>query len=181
VSFIGQSLRRVRAGHARSLWESAPLQGPETLTVTSAAFAPGGQIPAEAHRGEGAGANQSPPLAWSEVPSGTRQVLLVIDDTDVPLWRPLVHTVALLPAQTTSLAEGALTPEGGFAAFVPGTFGRVGYHGPRPIVGHGVHHYGFAVYALSVTVDHVTSVKELLAAVDGRVLARGRIIGTDQR
>ena len=181
MSFIGKSLRRVRAGHARSLWESSALQGPETLTVTSAAFAPGGQIPPEAHRGEGAGANQSPPLAWSDVPGGTRQLVLVIDDTDVPLRRPLVHTIAVLPPDVTSLAENALTPDSAVATFVPGAFGRVGYHGPRPIVGHGVHHYGFAVYALSVAVGHVTSVQELLAAADGTVLARGRIIGTDQR
>lgn len=57
--------------------------------------------------------------------------------------------------------------------FVPASFGRLGYHGPRPIHGHGVHHYGFSVYALSSPVERAAGVKELLAAA-GRAGARAR-------
>jgi Raf kinase inhibitor-like YbhB/YbcL family protein len=54
---------------------------PMTLSLTSAAFAEGGEIPT---RYTCEGQDVSPPLAWSEPPFGTKGLALVVDDPDAP-------------------------------------------------------------------------------------------------
>ena len=51
------------------------------LEIRSAAFQPGGEIPAR-HTCEGE--DLSPPLAWSGVPAGAKGLALVVDDPDAP-------------------------------------------------------------------------------------------------
>jgi phosphatidylethanolamine-binding protein (PEBP) family uncharacterized protein len=59
---------------------------------------------------------------------------------------------------------------------------KSGYSGPRPIPGHGAHHYRFHVLALDRPIpDDATSVKAVLAAAAGHVLARGTLTGTYER
>jgi phosphatidylethanolamine-binding protein (PEBP) family uncharacterized protein len=54
--------------------------------------------------------------------------------------------------------------------------------GPRPIPGHGPHHYRFHVFALDRAIpDGVTTAKALLAGMAGHVLARGALTGTYER
>lgn len=178
-SWLGARLRRRRAGEERSTWRLPTLQAPETITVTSDSFAPGGTIP-ERHRGPGAGDNLSPALAWSGLPEGTAQLLLIIEDTDVPLPRPIIHTVALIDPGATGLGAGEL------AATTPGvrpltaSFGRTGYAGPRPLAGHGPHHYGFQLFALDTALE-VPNAHAAFTAAAGHVLARGRLVGVDER
>jgi phosphatidylethanolamine-binding protein (PEBP) family uncharacterized protein len=57
-----------------------------------------------------------------------------------------------------------------------------GYSGPRPIPGHGAHRYRFHVLALGRRVpEDATSVKAVLAAASGHVMARGTLTGTYER
>ena len=51
------------------------------LMLATPAFAPGGQIPAEYTCD---GADTSPALAWSGVPSGSKSLVVVIEDPDAP-------------------------------------------------------------------------------------------------
>ena len=54
--------------------------------------------------------------------------------------------------------------------------------GPRPIPGHGPHHYRFLVLALDQPVpDRVADHAALLPAIAGHVLARGVLTGTYER
>ena len=54
--------------------------------------------------------------------------------------------------------------------------------GPRPIPGHGPHHYRFHVLALDEPIpDHVSTAKALLKQIAGHVLARGMLTGTYER
>jgi phosphatidylethanolamine-binding protein (PEBP) family uncharacterized protein len=54
--------------------------------------------------------------------------------------------------------------------------------GPRPIRGHGPHHYRFLVFALDQRVpDDVADHGALLSAIAGHVLARGVLTGTYAR
>ena len=81
---------------------------PMSLTLTSLAFAEGGEIPAR-HTCEGE--DLSPPLAWSASPAGTKSLALVVDDTNAPDPRALrttwVHWVLYnLPPGAGSLPEG---------------------------------------------------------------------------
>jgi Raf kinase inhibitor-like YbhB/YbcL family protein len=73
------------------------------LEVSSPAFEPGGPIPAK-HAGEGQ--DVSPPLEWSELPEGTKEVALICDDSDAPTHRPFVHWVAYkIPADRMGLPQ----------------------------------------------------------------------------
>jgi phosphatidylethanolamine-binding protein (PEBP) family uncharacterized protein len=179
VPLVGKLLRRFRAGEHRS-----PLAGPEyagvaTIDITSSAFTDGGRIP-QKHAGKGVGDNVSPPLQWSGVPAPTKQIALVIDDIDVPGPKPLMHTIALIDADSRGLGEGELTPSTAGLRFVK-AFGDT-YVGPAPIRGHGPHHYRFLLFALDEPMPgEVADHKAFLAAIAGHVIARGTLTGTYER
>ena len=119
-------------------WPAAALPRPESITVTSSAFADGDAMPASC-AGKGVGDNTSPPLRWDGLPPETRQVVLIIDDVDVPLPRPLLHTVAVIDPTVDSVAAGSLQPGAAGMRFIRADLGHRGYAGPRPIPGHGPH------------------------------------------
>jgi phosphatidylethanolamine-binding protein (PEBP) family uncharacterized protein len=78
--------------------------------------------------------------------------------------------------------QGALVPGTAGLRFLPGTLRGVGYSGPRPIPGHGPHHYRFLVFALDTAVpEAVTTAGGLLAAMAGHVVAAGTLTGTYER
>jgi Raf kinase inhibitor-like YbhB/YbcL family protein len=154
---------------------------PESITVTSSAFTDGGPMP-PASAGKGVGDNTSPPLRWDGSPPGTRQLVLVMDDVDVPLPRPLLHTIAVLEPTLDGVAAGSLRPGSDGMRFIRADLGDRGYAGPRPIPGHGPHRYRFHVFAVDQPIpETVTSAKRLLAAMSGHVLARGVLTGTYER
>ncbi|MGO9511745.1 MAG: YbhB/YbcL family Raf kinase inhibitor-like protein [Mycobacterium sp.] len=178
---LGQVLRRVRAGAQRGPLAGNAFDAPESITVSSAAFDDGAAMP-RSSAGKGVGANTSPPLRWTGLPPGTRQVVLIIDDVDVPLPRPLLHTVAVIDPAVDQVAAGALQPGTAGIRFIRADLGHRGYAGPRPIPGHGPHHYRFHVFAIDRPIpDSVTKAKELLAAMSGHILARGTLTGTYER
>jgi hypothetical protein len=178
---IGKLLRNVRAGEHRSPFAGSDFAAPDDITVTSTAFGDGGAMPTTS-AGKGVGDNSSPQLSWAGLPSQTRQVVLIIDDIDVPLPRPLLHTVAVIEPGVHSVDTGALQPEAAGIRFIPGGLGRRGYAGPRPIPGHGPHRYRFLVFALDEPVEEsVTKAKALLKQMSGHVLARGMLAGTYER
>jgi phosphatidylethanolamine-binding protein (PEBP) family uncharacterized protein len=173
ASIIGRALRRTRAGTRHSTWSAPEFAAPETLVLTSPDFVDGRPIPA-AHAGGGG----SPGLRWDQPPAGTVQLLLVIEDVDVPFPRPLTHTVALIPRGRRRLAPGGLRADDPEVRFLRTVLGR-GYHGPAPIPGHGSHHYGFLLHALDEAVpDDVRSLCGVRSWIGGHVLARGRLTGT---
>jgi phosphatidylethanolamine-binding protein (PEBP) family uncharacterized protein len=178
---IGRLLRNVRAGEHRSPLAGAGFAAPYDITVTSAAFTDGAAMPVSS-AGKGVGDNASPQLRWTGLPPATRQVVLIIDDVDVPLPRPLLHTVAVIEPSVQDVDTGALQPGTAGMRFIPGGLGNRGYAGPRPIPGHGPHHYRFHVLALDEPIpDHVTTAKALLKQMAGHVIARGVLTGTYER
>lgn len=184
---LGKLLRNKRADESLMAWRRPNLAGPESLPVTSDAFADGEPIP-RPHAGKRVGgADLSPGLTWPAVPAGTAEILVVAEDIDAPLRQPIVHAVALVDAAATTLAEGALAAPGPGVRVLRSFVGR-GYRGPAPIPGHGPHRYVFQVFALGFPVRAATgapleSVKPgvLLGGVTGPVLARGKLTGTYER
>ena len=177
MALLGKLLRRIRAGEERSAL--ARYAAPATINVTSTAFADGAEIPTR-HAGKGVGADVSPPLLWSGAPVETKQLVLVIDDVDVPLPKPLIHTMVLIEPGLDGIGEGELRPGRAGLRFVKAFAAR--YAGPRPIKGHGPHRYRFQMFALDRRVpDDVTKTDALLAAMAGHVLARGGLSGTYER
>lgn len=147
------------------------------ISVTSSAFEPGGRIPKK-HTGEGP--DVSPPLGWSGIPDGTKEIALVCDDPDAPRAEPWVHWVVYkIPARSEGLAEGSAgeTLEG------KNDFGETGYGGPMPPPGHGVHHYHFKIYALDteLELDVGATKAQLLEAMKDHILAEGELVGTYER
>jgi Raf kinase inhibitor-like YbhB/YbcL family protein len=181
MALLGKLLRGFRAGAQRSPLSGGDFDAPESITITSAAFADGAAMPSSS-AGKGVGEDTSPPLRWDGVPPETRQTVLIIDDVDVPLPRPLLHTVAVIDATVDSVAAGSLQPGTPGIWFIRADLGHRGYAGPRPIPGHGPHRYRFHVFAIDTPIpDDIATAKALLAAMAGHVLARGTLTGTYER
>ncbi|MEZ0092302.1 YbhB/YbcL family Raf kinase inhibitor-like protein [Streptacidiphilus sp. EB129] len=189
MTLLGRLLTNRRAGETHTAWNLPNLHGPELLTLTSRDFGDGGTMPL-AHCAKHVGGDDlSPHLAWTPPPSGTAQLLLVVEDIDVPMTKPAVHCLALVDPASGHLAPGALNarrPAPGVQV-LRSTIGR-GYHGPAPIKGHGPHRYTFQVFALSTPVHGAPGTtpdrarpRTLLPAVTAPVLARGRLTGVFER
>jgi phosphatidylethanolamine-binding protein (PEBP) family uncharacterized protein len=179
MPLLGKLLRRFRAGEARSPLGGTKYAAASTIALTSTAFTDGGAIP-QKHAGKGIGDNVSPALQWTGVPAAAKQLVLIMDDVDVPMPKPLMHTIAVIQPGLGGLAEGELRP-GATGVRLIKAFGDT-YVGPRPIPGHGPHHYRFLVFALDQPVpDGVADRAALLSAIAGHVLARGVLTGTYER
>lgn len=157
------------------------------LSLSSSVLGAGQPIPKK-YTGEGE--DVSPPLAWSEAPAGTKEFALICDDPDAPRPEPWVHWVLYrLPAGTTNLPEGMprsaelAVPAGARQGTNSWPKDNVGYRGPLPPPGHGVHHYHFKVYALdtSLSLPPGADKQAVLTAMKGHVLAQGELIGTYER
>lgn len=158
------------------------------IEVTSSAFAQGQPIPVK-HTGEGE--DLSPPLSWSSLPEGTKELALICDDPDAPTAEPWIHWVIYkIPATATGLPEGLPKvvrlkhPEGALQGKNSWPTGQtVGYRGPMPPPGHGPHHYHFKLYALEakLVVESGLTKKQLLEEMHGLVLGEGQLIGTYER
>ena len=162
-------------------------KGAKIMKIKSAAFSEGGLIPSR-HSGEGE--DVSPALSWSSVPEGTKELALICDDPDAPTPTAWVHWVIYkIPADSKGLAEGIqrqeklTNPAGALQGTNSWTSDNIGYRGPMPPPGHGLHHYYFKLYALDteLAVEPGLNKDALLAAMKGRVLAEAQLIGTYQR
>jgi phosphatidylethanolamine-binding protein (PEBP) family uncharacterized protein len=184
VGLMGTLLKNRRAGEAQLAWNLPGLAGPDTLILSSTAFGEGEAIP-QTHAGKRAGgANLSPDLAWSGVPSGTARLLLVVEDTDSPTSRPFVHCVALIDPALSGVGAGDLVAPGKRPEVQVLKSGMgTGYRGPEPIKGHGPHNYVFQLFALASDLPAELSEARPSAvlAAAGPVLARARLSGTYER
>ncbi len=181
MALVGRLLRGVRAGAQRSPLAGSAFDAPDSIIVTSTAFEDGGAMP-RASAGKGVGDNASPPLRWDGVPPGARQLVLIIDDVDVPLPRPLLLTIAVLDPTVDGVTPGSLRPGSAGMRFIRADLGHRGYAGPRPIPGHGPHRYRYQVFALDEPIpETVVTAKAVLGAMSGHVLARGALTGTYER
>jgi hypothetical protein len=185
MSLLGRLLNNRRAGEAHVAWNRPNLHGPELLTLTSRSFGDGEAIPLEHCAKHIGGDDRSPHLAWTALPPGTAQLLLVVEDIDVPLGKPAVHCAALIDPACGHLEPGALAARqpGAGVRVLRSTIGR-GYHGPAPIKGHGPHHYTFQMFALENPLggnpDRARP-RAVLSAVTSPVLGRGRLTGVYER
>lgn len=183
MRFIGRLLRTVHAGDAHLAWQHPQLQSEASLSLTSSAFADGAAMSAPQAAAATGGENRSPPLAWSGVPATALQLALIVEDPDAPLPRPVVHAViAGIDPQLDGLAEDALRAPSTLKlgkAFL----GRIGYSGPAPVPGHGPHRYLFQLFALDrrLSLPAAPTRAQLVAAMAGHVVARGRLVGCYER
>jgi hypothetical protein len=155
------------------------------MELLSASFAHGGSIPVR-HTCDGA--NTSPPLSWSGVPSGTESLALIVDDPDAPdpaapkrIW---VHWLLYnIPPAVSELAEGgegSQVPAGAREGLNDSD--ELGYDGPCPPIGR--HRYFHSLYALDAVLPELGPAarrRDLEAALKGHILATAQVMGTYQR
>ena len=79
----------------------------DTITVSSTAFEHHGTVPLAY---SAYGDNTVPSITWSDLPEGTQQLALVMDDPIAPTPQPFVHWVAYnIPADAEGLWIANLT------------------------------------------------------------------------
>ena len=200
------------------------------MQLTSESFSDGQPIPAEFAFGRpdpdnhvALSDNRNPQLAWRDLPAGTRSLVLLCHDPDVPS-RPddvnqadrevpadlpridFYHWVLVDLAPQPARIEAGEFSAGVSAGGKPGPAGPrgtrqginnyrewfqgdpdmggdyYGYDGPCPPWNDSVvHHYVFTLYALDLEtcgVEGAFTGPEVLAAIDGHVLAQARLTGT---
>ncbi|GAB2566151.1 YbhB/YbcL family Raf kinase inhibitor-like protein [Nocardia heshunensis] len=179
---IGVLLRNRRAGHHTLAWARPELQAPENFTLTSPAFDHGAPIPAK-HRGRVFGANISPALAWTRPPVGTVDLVLIVEDPDVPFGTAAIHALALgVDPALEGLPENALANPSPIQGLRhgKGPLGRRGWAGPMPVPSHGPHAYVFQLFALDRRCELAAgaTLDQVVTALAGHVIGRARLDGT---
>jgi Raf kinase inhibitor-like YbhB/YbcL family protein len=164
------------------------------MKLTSTRFPPGSTIPVEF---TGVDQDISPPLAWSEIPAGTKSMAIVCDDPDAPSRArprpegPWVHWVLYnIPADETQIAAAVprvaepSQPMGARQGVNDFADDNIGYRGPMPPKGSGPHRYFFKIYALDQKIDlpaKEANKNSLLAAMQGHILEQAELMATFER
>jgi Raf kinase inhibitor-like YbhB/YbcL family protein len=128
--------------------------------------------------------NRSPPLVWTPIRDAAAYAIIV-EDPDAPRGLPFVHWLIWnIPGEATSLPEG-LPPHPSLGLIGGAVQGKndnatIGYFGPRPPVGHGVHRYHFQIFALAAPLSFApyTPLETIVSALKGDTLADGDLIVT---
>jgi len=159
--------------------------------IASPAFADGDVLPSTfgfdgvgIDKTQCGGGNQSPPLAWTNVPAGTRSFALVVFDVDGFNGLGVAHWVAYnFGPAATAVAQGEAASAN--PAFTNGIqqYGQTGFRGFCPPKGQSAHHYVMTVYALDVppALPAGMTRAQLLAAIDRHILRASSIVGRYSR
>lgn len=153
---------------------------PTPLMLHTSAFAPGGQMQL---RQSAYGDNLSPSIGWGAAPDA-KAYALIVEDPDAKGAKAYVHWIIWnIPPDITTLPDslpGEAQPHA-----VPDAVqghndaGTIGYFGPRPTAGSGLHHYHFQLFALDgpLTLGADATLPALEAAMKGHVVAQGELVG----
>jgi Raf kinase inhibitor-like YbhB/YbcL family protein len=170
---IAVALAGCGGGGGDAVQGTAP-NAPAKIALSSPAFREGGTIP---KRFTCDGAGMSPPLRWSGVPAGSKELLLLMEDPDAPNGTFVHWIVARIPASARGLPEGGV-PAG--AVQLQQSFGKSGYGGPCPPEDDPPHHYVFSLYSLErkLAVSKADSPEEVRSKLKGVAGARGQLKAT---
>ncbi len=147
--------------------------------LESPAFATGDPIPVEFTC---IGRDLSPELLWHDAPPGTRSYSLILDDPDTIVGLFTHWMVANIAEDQAGLPEGARIE--GIGVEGVNDFRRIGYSGPCPPRGRGMHRYFFRLYALSVPrlpLMPCFTRLELEKEMAGHILEVAELMGTFER
>jgi Raf kinase inhibitor-like YbhB/YbcL family protein len=147
----------------------------EELKISSPAFENGGKIPKKYSCD---GANVSPPLKIEIVPSNTKSLALVFDDSDAPSGTYVHWILWNIAPGVREIKENSI-PEG----VVQGTndFKKRNYGGPCPP--RRAHKYVFKIYALDIllNLNPNGTKKDLEKAMEGHIISRSQLTGLYKR
>jgi Raf kinase inhibitor-like YbhB/YbcL family protein len=142
------------------------------MKLTSPAFEQNQPIPT---RYTCDGVNHHPALAFSQVPEDAQSLAIVVEDPDAPTKVFTHWLIYNIPPSTQQISEQEVPP--GITDGV-NDFGTRGYRGPCPPSG--THHYVFKLFALDtrLALPEGTTKAEVLAKMQGHVLATAELVGT---
>ena len=132
---------------------NAPPADSTAFTLWSPAFADGARLE-QRHAGNLAsnpncvGSNVAPPLAWRNVPAGTRSLVMLVHDQEGRSGLGVVHWIAYgIVPEVTGFADNEISAPSN--KYQPGksTLGLGHYMGPCPPVNTGHHHYVYTLIA----------------------------------
>ncbi len=146
------------------------------LTLASSAFEDGGPIPPQYTCD---GGNVQPELHWTDVPSGTQSLALVVDDIDAPNGVFNHWLVFNIPATVSELASNRPLPNGATQGI--NTWGRENYRGPCPPDKE--HRYIFKLYALDtiLSLQPGANAQQFETAANQHILGEAELMGKYQR
>ncbi len=146
------------------------------MRITSSAFKEGEEIP-KIYTCEGYDWN--PPVQFHDVPKGTKSLVLILEDPDVPeSIRPeknWVHWVVYeIPHNADGIEEHSAPP----GTHGRGTNGRTAYMGPCPPDRR--HRYFFYLYAIDFMPDWPKGMtkEEVEKKIEGHILEKAQLMGT---
>ena len=127
------------------------------------------------------GENVSPPLAWSNLPAGTRSLALTMVDPEGRGGLGVIHWVAYGIAPTvTGFAENEVSAASPKFVGGKGTGGLATYTGPCTPPGTGLHHYTFTLIATDLEPGQLgagLTHSELMAKLDGHAKGAAGLVG----
>ena len=167
---------------------TGPGAGGPAMTLTTSAFADGGQIPAKYTQ---AGEQVSPALTWTNTPPNTASFVLHMHDLEVARNRTSddqVHWLVWnIPGSANGLPEGvprgADLPDGSHQISASGPV----YRGPGAPASGPMHHYTFEIYALDTKLDVPASADafetrtNVVKAMQGHILGKAVYMGLFHR
>jgi Raf kinase inhibitor-like YbhB/YbcL family protein len=124
------------------------------------------------------GQNINPPLDITDIPPGTKSLVLILDDPDVPhyiradgIWD---HWIVFNIAPEMGIIKEGQEPEGIHGM---GTGNNQKYYGPCPP--NGEHRYFFKVFALDIMLDlpEKSTKKQIEQAMQNHLLAQAELMG----
>ncbi len=147
------------------------------MNLTSSAFANSGTIPPKYTCDS---ANINPPLTISDVPEGTKSLVLIMDDPDAvePAGKVWDHWIVWnIPPITRDISEGKNPP----GKLGKNSRGNNAYGGPCPP--DRVHRYFFKLYALNagLQLPEGSTKAEVEEAMKSHILARAELMGRYER
>jgi len=181
MALAGAASAQQPAGTGPVMLALQALPAKASLTVSTPAFANGGDIPFENTQYR---SNTFPGLTWSAGPDGTRSYVVIMQDNDLVFRNAFVlhWTLFNVPGTVTALAPGMTAAPAG-AVYGPNYKGAsIAYTGPRTPVGHR-DHYHFEIFALDAVLPSDAAAGGFNALVDamkGHVLASGEVVGIGQ-
>jgi Raf kinase inhibitor-like YbhB/YbcL family protein len=145
------------------------------------------EIPTKhAHTSVVGGRNTSPGFQWSDPPVVTKSFAFTIVDPHLVAKNWVHWMIVNIPFNERKLVEGASRsnslPAG--AKELISSYNEIGYGGPAPPRGSGVHPYVATIYALNVDslkLGVSTSLKQFLNAIEGKVIAEVSMTGMYER
>ncbi len=151
------------------------------MNLSSSAFIQFGDIPSH-YTCEGA--DKSPPLAWSEIPTDAKSLVLIVDDPDAPdPAAPKMTWIHWVLYNITPFSTGLDAGKSGIPELPAGTlngindWNQTGYRGPCPPIGR--HRYFFKLYALDVVLPVLQPATKtaLEKAMQGHIIAQCELVG----